>query len=326
VDGGAWILANRNAKHLVREGPALAALHEAAAATPTVAIRETHSLEELAAAAREIAQKRGRAVILAGGDGTTMAGVTALIRAFAELGPAAAPIPPIALAPCGTVSTIAKNWSPRRPLEPRARAITRLVRAVADDRATRTARPALRVKDDRAETRTGFMFGTGLVAHFFHAYYDAPTQGLATAAALTLRIFTGAFVGASLARQVLTPMPARVTIDGRKRRPAAWSLVLASAVRDVGLHLLVTPRAGEDLARMHVVASPLGPLALGAQLPRVLAGRKLVAWGDEDENVDALATELTVVGQIPYVLDGELFRTQARVVVTPAPPVTILTA
>ena len=69
----------------------------------------------------------------------------------------------------------------------------------------------------------------------------------------------------------------------------AWSLVLASVVRDVGLHMWVTPHAGEALDAFHAVASPLGPRALGPQMPLVLAGKKLRGRGHVDVRTHAIS-------------------------------------
>ena len=137
-------------------------------------------------------------------------------------------------------------------------------------------RPTIRVTDDRGGERVGFIFGAGLVARFFDEYYAASHQGYAGAAAIVARVFAGSLVASELARRVLEPVAATLTVDGVEASARAFSLVLASVVRDVGLHIRVTPRGGETMGAFHAVASPLGPRALGPQMPRVLAGRKLL--------------------------------------------------
>jgi hypothetical protein len=230
-----------------------------------------------------------------------MAGVTALHHAFERAGGV---LPPVAFAAGGTVSTVARNWGLRGPLVPYTR---RLLRAVLEGRAVETTRPSLRVRDASGGDRVGFIFGTGLVASFFDAYYGAPRQGYAAAAAIVARIFAGSFVGGALARRVLTPLPCTITIDGVDAPAAAYGLVVASVVKDLGLHMHVLYRAAEDLDRVHLVASPLGAARLGAQLPLVLAGRRLVGR----DHVDVLTRRFRVrfAGEAPrdaYVLDGEV--------------------
>ena len=105
--------------------------------------------------------------------------------------------------------------------------------------------------------------------------------------------------------------------------PRAWSLVVCSVVRDLGLHMLVTHRAGEDPARPHLVASPLPTRALGPQAPRVVAGKPLVG----DGNFDGLVERFVRRGPDArgcYVLDGDVFRA-AEVEVSAGPMIRVRT-
>ena len=99
------------------------------------------------------------------------------------------------------------------------------------------------------------------------------------------------------------------------------SLLCASVVRDLGLGMRLTRRAGEEHDRFHVVATPLGPRALGPQMPLVLAARPLLG-----PRVDALAKELVLrfpEGTGAYVLDGDLFHADA-ITVTAGPAIDVL--
>lgn len=305
------IIVNRLARRLGPGGAILRALHEEVAdAGGRACLHETASLDELAAAVSSIRARKTRCVVLAGGDGSYLAGTTALWRAFGDA------LPPIAFAPGGTVCTVARNWGLRGPEETYARC---LVRHVLEGRATLTDRPTLRVRDDQGGDRVGFIFGAGLVARFFDAYYEAPSQGYAAAAGLVARIFAGTFTSGALARRVLTPGPARIFVDGDLRAPMAWSLIAASVVRDLGIHMRLLYRAAESTTAFHAVASALPPRRLAPQVGRVLLGRPLRGEG----HVDVLARELRVElgdgeGSATYVLDGD--RLEARwVTVTPGP-------
>jgi diacylglycerol kinase (ATP) len=295
------VIINRNAGRLAK-GSALRDAIVAAAHGGGARVYETRNLDDLAAAAREIASRGTDGVVLAGGDGSAMAGLSALDRAHPAAG-----IPPVAFVAAGSVCTISHNLGGRGdPKSWMERAICAACRGTA--RAHR--RPTLRVRDDAGGDRVGFIFGTGLVSRFFEIYDAAPRRGLAAAARIAGRIFVGSFVGSPLARHVLNPAPYTIAVDGMTHPARTWSLVLASVLRDVGLHLVVTYRAGEELERFHVVASGVRPLALGPQLPRVLAGRPLVG----KPRVDALARSLSVsfgVAGDAYVLDGEVIRAHA---------------
>ncbi|MEO8796535.1 MAG: diacylglycerol kinase family protein [Polyangiaceae bacterium] len=289
------VVINRAARHL-REDNALYRM--TLAFSGGAEIHETHELGELDEVAQKIAKKGGDKVILCGGDGSYMAGVTALARAFGE-----DRMPAVALAPGGTVSTVARNWGLAGPIETYAK---RLLNAVTEGTATEVRKPTLRVHDDRNGERIGFIFGAGLVANFFEQYNAAPTQGYEGAARIVAKIFAGSFVGSSLAKKILTPVPCTLEIDGAVAEPKAFSLIVASVVKDMGLHLHVAHRAGEEPDRVHLVASPLGPLALGPQMPLVMAGRRLRGPG----HVDTLAGKLRVTfdEDRAYVLDGDTLK------------------
>jgi diacylglycerol kinase (ATP) len=293
-----WVVANRRARHLRSAGPLLHALD-----APGVRFVATTSLEELGEAARAIEKAKPDAVILAGGDGSYMEGLTALSHAFGR-----APLPRLGFAPGGTVSTVAHNWGLRGdPVQ-----YTHSLVLSARGGGRTTPRPTLRVG-----TRVGFIFGTGLVARFFEAYRGT---GRLEAARLVARVFAGSFVGSTFARTVLAPMPCAIEVDGVTAPFHRVSLLCASVVKNLGLGMRLLPRAGE-LDRFHVVATPLSPLTLGPQMPLVLAGRPLLG-----PKVDALARLLEV--RFPktdaYVLDGDLFRDDV-VEVTPGPTIEVLT-
>jgi len=265
----------------------------------------TRDLAELSAVCEVAAAARSELVVLTGGDGSLMAGTTAVARAFGER------LPKIGFLPAGTAAVIAKNWGLRGDPVHALRRILALGPALPSMR-----RPTLRVRAETLtgpEERIGFIFGTGLVARFFDLYYADGARGNAGAARLVARIFAESLVGGDFARRVLDPLPCAIEVDGRALRPDAFSLVCAAVVRDLGLHMLVTHRAAEDPARPHLVVSALPSRRLGWRMPLVLAGKSI---GGPD-SFDAL-TERFVVrfpspdpahpSDGPYVLDGDILR------------------
>ncbi len=266
----------------------------------------TETLDELVSVARDIAARGTDAVVLVGGDGTTMAAVSSLAAAWSK----GVPLPPIALARGGTVCSIARNFGARGSARSWAQ---RVVLAVCDGSAVTEKRSTLRVRDSSRGERVGFIFGAGLVSRFFEVYDSSPRRGMVTAAMIAGRVFAGSFVRSALSRRILDPVRCTLTVDGVEQPGRAFSLVLASVVRDVGLHLLATYRAGEELERFHVVASGLPARARGRQMPRAHAGRPLTG----EPRVDTLARSLTVDFEdaaATYVLDGDVF---------PAPSVSV---
>ncbi len=120
------------------------------------------------------------------------------------------------------------------------------------------------------------------------------------------RVFAESFWDGAYARRVLDPQPCTLEVDGRALPPRAWSLICAAVVRDLGMHMLVTYRAGEDPDRPHLVASPLPTRALGPRAARVLRGRSIGGLGHFDDLVGELVVRFP--GPAPYVLDGDTLR------------------
>ena len=291
------VIVNRRARHLGEGGK----LHEVvlrAASRHGARVHETHDLGELASTVARMAARGTDAVVLAGGDGLHMEGLSALFRAFGDS------LPLVGLAPGGTVCTVARNLGMKGA--PGAW-IEATIRSAASGKARTLRQETLRVRDDAGGDRVGFIFGAGLVAGFFDAYYAEPARvGLGRAAALASKIAAGALVGSRLSRDILSPVAGTLEVDDRTLPGTAWSLVLASVVRDVGLHIRATYRAGQEPGTFHVVASGLSPRALARELPRVLTGRPM---GGE-RHVDALARSLRLRLNLSgaYVLDGDVMR------------------
>jgi diacylglycerol kinase family enzyme len=303
------LVINRRARRLA-EGAAVRTALLRVAGEHGARVHETWTLEELDEVARGIRSRGTETVVLAGGDGSHMAGLSALARVFGDA------IPRIALAPGGTVNTVARNLAIRGDA---VRSARRAV--VAAGRAgTTTSQPTLRITDDAGGERVGFIVGAGLVASFFDAHYAGGHPGLLGAAALATRVLGGAVAGTALARRILAPVACTLVVDGEASPCRAWSLVLASVLRDVGLHIRATYRGGEG-GRFHVVASGASRQALALDAPRVLAGLPLRG----EPHLDAQATSLamTFEEQGAYVLDGDVFH--ARTVrVTPGPTVRLV--
>lgn len=304
------MIVNRRARALAKQGPLLDELRRPRRGIEVV---ETSSLAELDAFAREQRATRSL-VVLAGGDGSLMAGVSALARHTEVL-------PPIALVRGGTVGTVARNWSGARWAEEPVKHARRLLDDIAADRWSTVRRPTLRIRDETEHERLGCIFGAGLVARFFELYDAAGANGNADAAKIVARIFAGSFVGSRLARSVLDPAPCEIEVDGEPAAFRRLSLLVASVVPNLGLGMRLTYRAGERLDRFHVVGTPLGPRVLGPQMPLVLAGRPLLG-----ERVDTLATRISLrfpPARGAYVLDGDLLRAD-RITVAAGPVVDVV--
>lgn len=294
------VVLNRNALRLREEGALLRGLRQVEKLPSGSRVIETRSLTELEETARTVRAIDPSAVVLAGGDGTLMAGLSALKAAYGT-----SPLPDVAMVPGGTVCTVGRNFgvsgSPVRFAE-------RLYRGLTAGTCKLHTTGTLSVRGDDELERIGFIFGFGLVSSFFEAYYGTGSRGrpgLGKAARIVAEVFAGSFVGGTLAKRILRPQPAEVSVTGERAQARAYSLFVASVLVDLGLHMHLTYRARERSGLFHAVGSALGPHALGPQMPLVIAGKKLLGQG-----VDALTDHVEVTfpsDRNSYVLDGELF-------------------
>jgi diacylglycerol kinase (ATP) len=307
------VIANTNARSYRKDPALLARIRRVSAGKADV--HATSHVDELVAICEQIAHRDTDLIVLSGGDGSFMSGVTALTRVFGHR-----PLPRIALLPGGTVATVARNFGLK------GSPVALLEQLLSSPRSLETTRSAtLRVRQTLgAETieRIGFIFGTGLIARFFDLYYGDGARGYAGAAWIAARIFVDSFYGGPYAQRVLTPMPCTIEADDKRRDGDAWSLVCAAVVRDLGIGMKVNHRSGEDLERVHLVASQLAPRSLGPRAPLVFLGKPIGGDGHIDELVHSFVVRFSPEG--PYVLDGDMLRA-TEVSVSSGPQIDIVT-
>ena len=306
------VIANTNARAYRQEPSLLSSVQKISAARAHV--HPTQHVDELEAICRSIADRGTDLVVLSGGDGSFMNGVTALARVFEPR-----KLPRIALLPTGTVGTVARNFGLNGPpLDLLQRLLSR-----PDDFST-TSNMTLRVRQTLgAETseRIGFMFGTGLVARFMDIYYADGALGYPGAARIAARVFFDSFYGGPYARRVLTPMPCTIEANGTRIEGDRWSLICAAAIRKLGIGMNITYRAGEDFERVHLIASRLPPYALGPQAVLVLLGKPIQGAGHVDDLYTSFVVRFAPEG--PYVLDGDNLRA-SEVHVSAGPPLDLV--
>ncbi len=306
------VIANTNARAYRRNPSLLSGVHKITTGRANVHV--TRHVEDLASICAGIAERGSDLVVISGGDGSFMYGVTALARVFEPR-----KLPRIALLPTGTVATVARNFGLKGPpLE----LLKRLIHRPDDFETKRNM--SLRVRQTLgAETteRIGFMFGTGLVAHFMDIYYADGALGYPGAARIATRVFLDSFYGGPYARRVLTPMPCTIESNGAQLGGDRWSLICAAAIRKLGIGMNITYRAGEDLERVHLIASQLPPYALGPQALPVLLGKPIGGAGHVDDLFTSFIVRFAPDG--PYVLDGDALRA-SEVHVSAGPPLDLV--
>lgn len=291
----------------------LAALSQVAAGRRTpIRVVMTDTRAALRRAAASFAAAGVELVGVCGGDGTVMATLTALCRAY---GPAH--VPRLLLLRGGTANTIASNLGLRGAPRDVLRRLLRLL----DAGLVPAVRPwdTLRVQalGDPERERYGFLFAAAMGARFLEAYYQPPAGGLGRvfagpggsmlwAGALALRTAGSCLIGGAYAQRVFAETEVALEVDGAAVPQGRFRHIVAATVVDVGLGMRVAWQAGRQAGRFHLVASALPLWSMALQLPRTLTGAPLVGPG----HVDRLAARARLRFPAPelYTLDGDLMR------------------
>jgi diacylglycerol kinase family enzyme len=269
----------------------------------------THDMGALAAACAALRDAGTRRIAIAGGDGTIMRVLSEMRRVYGH-----EPWPVLVLLPFGTVNTTARRVldapvDGAASVTPRARRSARerldpfrVLDAALAERLTHTVVRFLDLRID-GELYAAATFGTGLVSHFFDEYARTSVGGLGRASQIFFRVLLGASVGSPYAQRILAPVAGHLTIDGVECPLDAFTLLVCSVFRNVGLGLKPTYRAGTVPERLHLVATDLAGPRLAPQAFRVLLGKALVA----PRLVDVLTPRFGLEFAAPtsVILDGE---------------------
>lgn len=258
MSGGIGVLVNARAGAAKRD-PGFVTWVEAL--LPPGHVRATWSAEEIGPALDAFRAMELEVLALVGGDGTVGGTLTELLARWpAETRPA------VALAPGGTVNTIAKSLGGRDGPEAYLR------RLVADGARRESPRPLVGVRGDDGDTRSGMIFAMGAAVRWLDLYYNDSPMGVRGAVSVTGRVLASMSVGGRLARRVFSAAPVAIEVEGRPLELDRFTVLGAASVRDVGLGFRPFHSAGSDPERFHFLASAAGALRLALDLPAFRMG------------------------------------------------------
>jgi diacylglycerol kinase family enzyme len=291
------IITNANAQSLIRDKDLAQRLQGIVGQDGLV--YETHTLDELASAVRELHARKVDVLATCGGDGTNLSTLTEMVRTWTPANDTTPALPNFAILRGGTVNTVAGNVGLRgRPEEILERLVSRY----------RERKPLRSVPLDSVSVNGmfGFLFGTGMPGRFFDAYYAGPTPGVGWAAVLAARTIASGLYGGKFSSWLFEALPAEVEVDGRKLDADRFTLIVAATVRNVGLGVKIAYRAGERPGHFHFLASSLPASRLVSQPDRVFRGLPL--RGQPHEDTLARTARIRFREPQTYTLDGDLFR------------------
>lgn len=273
----------------------------------------TRSPDELDGAAERLRAHGGTLLAVVGGDGSASVTFSTLARVLAP-----APLPPVAFLRGGTMNTVANGCG--TPRGDPVSLLSSLAPRVRSGRGLHTSRRStIQIGD-----RMGFLFGTGVVEGFLHAYYadGAPTP--LSAAGVLARGVASAVVGGPLVRRIASPSRAAVDFaDGSHWPLQDYLTVAAGTVDQIGLGFRPFLRCDERPESFHLLGIYASVVDLARELPRIRLARPMRP-GHALERVTDRATVRFESGVARYMLDGELFESPGDVTLSAGPTVTIV--
>ena len=295
------ILINANAKLAKRDAQLVDRLRRR---LPPGRVHATSRVEDIAPALEALLTLPLDALLLVGGDGTLAQTLTRLLAKHDAAG-----LPAIVPTRGGTVNTVATSLGARGTPEQTLAALLR------GDPFREERRAVVRVEADDGSPVFGFLFANGVGARFLQLYYDDSPMGPAGAVSVLSRITGSALVGGDLARRIFAPFEATLAIDGAPPIREKFTVIMAGAVRHVGLGFPALHSAGSDPERIHFATTSASPAEIALQLPALRAGSP----GRSVDHASIQRAELHFSEPLAWTIDAEFFPPASRLVIAAGP-------
>jgi diacylglycerol kinase family enzyme len=299
------VLVNARARR-VRRDPAL--LEHLRKLLPDGYVRSSASPDEIAPALDALRELDIDTLVLVGGDGTVGGTLTPLLARWP-----AEQLPALALAPGGTINTIAHSLGAHEHPE-------RLVRRLLEGRAPRvdTRRPLVLVRPADGEARAGLIFANGVAVRWLRLYYQRPHPGVGGAVSTVARIVGSASVGGPLAHDLFSPAGVAIEVDGEHLELERFTVIAAASVKHIGLGFRPFHTAGHDPERFHFAVTEASATRLCVELPALRLG--LEAQPSCVHHYPARRVSLRFAEAQPWSVDADLFPPARELELSITPP------
>jgi diacylglycerol kinase family enzyme len=265
--------------------------------------------ERVHAVAEGVRERGASTVAIIGGDGTVSSVLTALHRAYGS-----ERWPHIALLRGGTMNTVANAFGLARGTPEEL--LAKLVHG--------GARPVWPRATLEIEGRLGFLFTAGAMVGFLDTLYERQLgKGPLAALSLLSIVSVQALVGGPTFRKVETPLTATLRIDGADHPERRYLAFAAGTVEQVGLGFRPFRLARECQDQFQIFAFHGSAQALVREFPKIYRGQPFT----RGFGFDPLARKLEITtssGEIPYALDGDVYKAASPLHVRVGPKVEIV--
>jgi diacylglycerol kinase (ATP) len=257
-----------------------------------------------------VRERQAATVAIIGGDGTISSVLTALLRAYGR-----ERWPRIALLRGGTMNTVANAFGvPRGTPE---ELLAKLLNG--------GARPVWPRATLEVEGKLGFLFTSGIMVGFLDTLYSHPSFGKGPIGAFSLLTVAGmqAITGGPTIRKVETPLTATLIVDGIEHPERRYVALAVGTVEQVGLGFRPFRLARECQDQFQIFAFHGSIQALLRELPKIYRGQPITRGFGFDPLTRKLVIE-TQDGEVPYGLDGDVYRAKSPLYVRVGPKVEIV--
>jgi diacylglycerol kinase family enzyme len=274
-------------------------------------LRETRNVNELGAVAQEFLDQGVETVGINGGDGTLHLVLTAFIKVYGDR-----PLPKVMSLRGGSMNTMSNS------LKIKGDTIGIVKRAMRNLREGKPfhERPQHLVK---VNDKYGFMSGAGAIGVFLDFYYSGTSTGPVHAAKVFSQTVWGVLAKNEYGQRLRRPHPARVTVDGKRLEPEAFTVMLACSIKELGLGFAPTPHAYDRPGCFHFIGADIDPVRVIPQLLTIWLGRDLrhphiqYSHAAEDVIIEPLAP-------LRYTVDGEMYDAAGPLHFTRGPTITVV--
>jgi diacylglycerol kinase family enzyme len=268
------------------------------------------SLDDIVEVVKEIKKDGYEIIGINGGDGTNHQIITRIIKVFKD-----DRLPLIAHLRGGTMNTVSNALC---GIKGSVSGITRkLVEHYRENKPFKTkASKVLNING-----KYGFMFGTGFVANLLDVYYEDGKTGPIKVLQIIYKGIASAILSTDYIERLFKPISAEVRIDGKKLNFHEYSVVVSSAIRNIGLNFRAIYRAEELPDRIHVLAGKAEAFEVIKRLRKLYVGHE----PNFKHIVDVLARHVEVKSNTPlkYTIDGDMYE-DTSIILTPGPMISYI--
>ncbi len=271
--------------------------------------KQTTDMGDLRRVAEEFKTRDIEILGIGGGDGTNHVTLTAFLKVYGEK-----PLPKITFLRGGTLNTLATACGIKGSPE---KILSNLIYKYHEDEPFQIKEmDIMEINGDY-----GFIFGTGVIYRFMHAYYENGSPSPLHAGYTLTRAISSALFNGEFSRKLFERYAAEVTVDGKKWPFKNYSALYAGAVNQLGLGFKVFHYSTEP-KKFHAIGFSLPARNVLRYVPAMALGKPTGC----DELIEQAASEMILKFEEPqpYTIDGDMLSPASEIIVRNGPRLKII--